>query len=339
MAYGISNIPAGWLADRIGPLVLLTTGISGVALAGLLVGLSQTYIMMLVCLVLMGILAGGYHPSAPSLVSATVTPEKRGRALGFHLIGGSSSHFVTPLIAAATAAAWGWRSTFIILAAPTMLVGIIFYFIFKRYTTARKSAHKSIGLIEQTPDEPHHVRRLISIIFVSNFAMGTLIAIISFIPLYAVDKLNFDKEAAAALIAVAYACGFWAHPLGGYLADRFGRVPVILAACFAAGPMVYLLNFVSSGLGVSVLLLIIGTLLFMRMPAAESYVISHTSERRRSLILGIYFFGNVEGIGLLTPVMGYLIDHHGFNFGFTSASIALVVVSIIGAILLRGTRY
>ncbi len=43
LACGIGQLPAGWLADRIEPRKLLTVGISGVALAGILVGLSQTY--------------------------------------------------------------------------------------------------------------------------------------------------------------------------------------------------------------------------------------------------------------------------------------------------------
>jgi MFS family permease len=88
LSYGIGQLPAGWLADRFGSRILVTTGILGVALAGFLVGLSHTFIMMIVFLVLMGLLGGGYHPAAAPLISSSVEPEKRGRALGFHMIGG-----------------------------------------------------------------------------------------------------------------------------------------------------------------------------------------------------------------------------------------------------------
>src|SRR5512143_1424501 len=79
LAYGFGQLPAGWLADRIEPRKLLTIGISGVALAGIMVGLSQTYLLMLICLIVMGFLAGGYHPTAPPLISAAVKPENLGR--------------------------------------------------------------------------------------------------------------------------------------------------------------------------------------------------------------------------------------------------------------------
>jgi MFS family permease len=63
-SYGISQIPAGWLADRIDRRIPMVIGICGLGLAGVLVGLSQTYTMLIVFLVLMGVLGGGYHPSA-----------------------------------------------------------------------------------------------------------------------------------------------------------------------------------------------------------------------------------------------------------------------------------
>ena len=66
--YGISQLPAGWLADRFGPRILITIGICGVALSGLFIGLSANYIMLIVCMALMGILGGGYHPAAPPLI-------------------------------------------------------------------------------------------------------------------------------------------------------------------------------------------------------------------------------------------------------------------------------
>ena len=52
IVYGASQLPAGWLADRIGARLLISAGIIGVAVTGLLVGLSQTYLMLIIFLVL-----------------------------------------------------------------------------------------------------------------------------------------------------------------------------------------------------------------------------------------------------------------------------------------------
>ncbi|MFC1930244.1 MFS transporter, partial [Chloroflexota bacterium] len=104
LSYGIAQLPSGWLADRIGAPIVMTISICGVAVAGILIGLSQTYIMLLVFMLLMGVLGGGYHPASSPLISAMVEPQKRGRALGLHVVGGSASFFLSPIIAASIAA-------------------------------------------------------------------------------------------------------------------------------------------------------------------------------------------------------------------------------------------
>ena len=162
-------------------------------------------------------------------------------------------------------------------------------------------------------------------------------SVISFIPLFVVDRFGISEEVAAALIAVIYSAGLWVSPLGGYLSDRLGRVPVMLAVCFIAGPVIYLLNLVPYGLGLGVVLVIIGMITYIRMPTSEAYIIGQTSERHRSTVLGIYYFGSMEGSGLLTPLLGYLIDQHGFYLSFTIAGATLVAVTLLCAIFLWGS--
>ncbi len=335
LSYGISQLPAGWLADRIGARILITVAICGVALAGLLVGLSQTYTMMLGSLALMGVLGGGYHPASPPLISASVEPRNRGRALGIHLIGGSSSFFLAPLIAAAIAVALGWRAPFIILAVPTIAFGIIFYTLLGRLAEKNKDKHKSTS----SPDHPiiqqrsHH---LVPFIILATFTAAVLISTISFIPLFLVDNFGLAKEAAAAFIAIIYLAGLLASPLGGYLSDRFGRVSMLLTASFIAGPVIYMLSIVPFGFGIGAILFMIGVILYTPQPATEAYIVGQVSGHRRSSILGIYFSGSMMGAGAIIPLLGYSIDHIGFSTSFTIAAVALVVVSLTCSIWLWG---
>jgi MFS family permease len=74
------------------------------------------------------------------------------------------------------------------------------------------------------------------------------------------------------------------------------------------------------------------------MPVSESYIIRHTSPRNRSTVLGLYYFGSMEGGGVLTPIAGYLIDHYGFGASFTAAGALILAATLICAFLLRGSR-
>jgi MFS family permease len=318
LAYGIGQLPAGWLADRVGPRLMITIGICGVALAGLFIGLSQTYILMIIFLVLMGVVGGGYHPSAAPLISASVAPENQGRALGFHLVGGSGSFFLAPLIAAAAAAAWGWRSSFIGLAVPTAVFGVIFYILLGRRAGVSDTQSVTADSHNEVPSSPGRWRRLVVFMLLGTVTQAITFAVITFIPLFMVDHFGVGEETAAAFLAIIYSAGLWASPVGGYLSDRLGRLPVVLVACLLTGPVIYLLNLVPGGLGIGALLLVIGVVMYVRMPVSEAYVIGQTPERRRSTILGIYYFSGMEAGGVLAPVMGILIERFDFYISFWS---------------------
>lgn len=341
LSYGISQLPAGWLADRISPRILLTLGICGVGVAGLLVGLSQTYIMLLVFLVLMGIVGGGYHPTATPLLSASVEPKDRGRALGFHIIGGSGSYFLAPLVAAAITAVWGWRGPFIGLALPTVVFGIIFYLLLGRQAGKAETQPITAKPSEQILPPPGHLRRLVAFMILSTLTQAVTFSVITFIPLFMVDHFGIREETAAAFIAIIYSAGFWAGPLGGYLSDRLGRVPVILVVCLITGPIIYLLNLVPYGfygMGIGAVLLAIGMTMYLRMPVTEAYIVGQTLGHHRSTIFGVYYLLNMEGGGVLAPVMGSIIDRLGFYSSFTIAGIAVLAVTLVCAVFLWGSR-
>jgi MFS family permease len=153
-----------------------------------------------------------------------------------------------------------------------------------------------------------------------------------------VDHFGVSKEAAAAMLALVYSGGLWAGPLGGYLSDRIGRIPVIVVTCLIAGPVVYLLNLAPFGWSMFAVLIAVGVVMHIPMPASEAYLVSQTSERTRSTVLGIYFFGSRGGLGVIMPVIGYLIDRFGFYTSFTIVGATLLVVALGCSIFLWGSR-
>jgi len=338
LSSGFSNLPAGWLADRIGPRILITIGICGVALAGVLVGLSQTFMMMLVFLVLMGLMAGGYHPAAAPLISSSVEPEKRGRALGLHMIGGSGSFFLAPIVAAAIAATWGWRGSFIGLAVPAMIFGIIFYIFLGRYARTSQAQPEATEHHDGTSLGTGRLRNTVIFLILSVFVAGVIHSVVAVIPLYMIDHFGVSEQMGASLLAIVYAAGFFGGPLGGYICDRLGRVPVLVVTSLIAGLVIYLLNLAPYGLGIGALLMGIGMAMFIRIPVSEAYLMSRVPKHRRSTVYGIFYFSSQESGAVLAPVMGYLIDHFGFYTSFTAASIATVAVTLICGVLLWGSR-
>ncbi len=412
LSYGIGQLPAGWFADRLGRGYLITVGIAGVALAGAIAGLTTTYTGLIVALIAMGIAGGGYHPSAAPLITASVPPERRGRALGLHLVGGSASHFVTPLLGAAIASQFGWRGSFLGIAGPVFFFGLAFFLILRNRGEQRYSAEPAVaaattgasadasiepgsgmadtgfdsgtaaslaggakgddrsgarpqdgsgehpgretessgarpqdGSGQHTGREtepsgarpaaaPNRRRTIIriSIFLVMTSAVGAAIAsMTAFVPLYMVDGFGLSEELGAATLSLFFVTGVVAAPIGGALSDRFGPVPILILLSVAAGPLMMLGAALPSAILFAGILLALGIATFFRMPVSEAYLSEDVPERMRSTVLGVYFFAGMEANGVITPILGHLIDTQGFEAAFGLFGLVLTVVAVTSA--------
>lgn len=380
IAYGIAQLPAGWLSDRVGPRYLLFAGITGVAVAGAFIGISPVFALLLVGLVLMGIVGGGYHPASSSIISRLVSPERRGRALGFHIIGGSSSHFLAPLIAAGMVAVVGWRGSLLSLSAPVAVLGIVLFVLIHHRMQASEnslpgqdqpmvptegpadaslagaddaagrdgdpgqvdakttdSGNAGVGENSRVAGKARRTglaARMTFFLILTGFIGASIGTIIPFIPLYLADIRGVDQRIAAGFISIIFGAGFFAAPLGGWLSDVFGRVRVMMLLGLLTPPAIALLVVAPFPFGMAVLLLVIGVLMFTKMPTAEAHIASEVSERHRSTVLGIYFFSGMEGSAILTPLLGAGIDRYGFEAGFSAMAAVLGGIALVCAAVL-----
>jgi MFS family permease len=212
------------------------------------------------------------------------------------------------------------------------------YFLLGGVESRKQQKQKTAKSPGEKKTSPLPRSSLVSFIILSAFIPAIIQAIIAFIPLFMIDDFGVSKKTAAAFLAIIYSAGLWAAPLGGSLSDRIGRVRMMLAMSFLLGPVIYMLNHVPFGIGFGALFLVMGIILTIRMPVAEAFIVSYSPLHLRSTILGIYFFSAIEGGGVLTPVIGYLIDQFGFYTSFTVSAAATVVVSFMCFLFLRGNR-
>lgn len=352
LSYGIGQLPAGWLADKVGRTYLITIGISGVALAGAIAGLTTTYPALIAALILMGITGGGYHPSAAPLITASVPPDRQGRALGLHLIGGSASHFVTPLLGAALAGVFGFRGAFLGIAGPVLIFGFLFFAIIRargeqRWEATQTEPAPDTGQREDAPatsgkeapkrgESRRRTMSRVAVFLVMTSSVGAAIAsITAFMPLYLVDTFGLSEELAAAGLSLFFVTGIVAAPVGGVLSDRFGPVPVLIGLSIVSGPLLVIAAFAPTAILFVTTIVVVGVAQFVRMPVSESYLSADVPEKLRSTVLGVYFFAGMEASGVLTPILGYLIDVQGFTRAFSLFGLVLMGMIVITSLILR----
>ncbi|TVR70359.1 MAG: MFS transporter [Spirochaetaceae bacterium] len=341
LSYGIGQLPAGWLADRIGPRYLLLAGITGVAVAGIMVGLSRSYPALILFLVVMGIMGGGYHPSATPIISMAVPAAQRGRAVGVHLMGGSASHLVAPLLGVAIAGVLGWRGAFLLVAGPILVLGLVVFFVFGRLVPShRVGAGSRFPAPEETARGRAFSGRIALVVAMTSVIGAFIASVLAFVPLFLVDVLLLSEAHAAFGLALFFSAGLWAAPLGGLAADRFGPMVVFALVALVAGPLILALAVSANPMTAMIVLLVLGAVMFVRMTVSESWLVDAVSPSRRSTVLGVYFFAGMEGSGIITPILGNLIDRFGFRVAFGLAGgitlVALVVLALAGAWFGRG---
>jgi len=334
-ASATGQLPAGWFADRFGPTPLIIIGTLGVAVAGVLVGISPNFIMLLVFLILMGLLSGGYHPAATPLISASVDPQIRGRALGLHLIGGNAAFFVSPIIAGAILGAFGeesgWRYSYLILAIPTVVFGLIFLvYLSRRGGSAHVKAVKQQIIVEKPP-QPGYKRRLIAFLTMMVIGGGIGMSVLPFLTLYMTDILKASNATAGGLMSIVFSSGLWAGPLGGYISDKIGSVKVIIVTGILGGVLIYIFKLVTLGPTLYILLFFHGLVMAIRMPVTEVFIMTQAPAKHRSKIFGVYY-STMQYTGAIFAIPGgYFVERFGFDTMFTWAAVGVTAVAIITA--------
>ncbi len=120
--FGLGAVPAGWLCDKLGAKPLLVVFFLGSAIGGAMVGLAESRILLGAGAVTLGLAGSIFHPVSNALIARSA--RRPGRAMGLNGIGGSLGVGLGPAYASLVAVHASWRWAFLLLAAPSVLLGL-----------------------------------------------------------------------------------------------------------------------------------------------------------------------------------------------------------------------
>lgn len=213
-------LPASYLADkwsRRGTVCLMgLTWSIGTILCGLVPSMAM--------LVLGRFLVGGgnssYAPASVAMLTNWFPKKSWGRVIGLYntsyQIGISGGLIVTGYLAAA----YGWRTTFVIIGIPSLILALTALLIpaGPAKTTAtvakvpRVSVREALSVILKN-------RTLMSTALATTFFNMTATSFIMFTSIYFMREMNMDVARAASILGLMGLTGFAAMPLGGLILD------------------------------------------------------------------------------------------------------------------------
>jgi MFS transporter, DHA1 family, multidrug resistance protein len=134
----------GNLGDKYGRKMMTVRAVLGLAVAQVLVGLSQDITQLFLARLVQGLLSG-FLPSAMALVAANTPKEKTGYALGLLQSATAGGTVIGPLLGGLISDIFGFRSVFFIVAGLLIITGIaVIIFVNEEKSSVEKSDHSFI---------------------------------------------------------------------------------------------------------------------------------------------------------------------------------------------------
>jgi len=297
--FGFGALPSGLLTDRLGSSRVLYICMLGSGLGAVLVGISQTSLMLGIALALLGLAMGLYHPAGIALIAQRV--RQRGMALGLHGVSGNLGIAFTPLLAGGLAFAFDWRAAYFFLAALTVALGVLLRYVRLGGETQRAEAEPLPAQPSQRGGSPLAPLILIYSIFVLNGFVYS--ASRTFLPTH----ISSDgSEAMGDLLAtLALLMGAVGQYVGGSLSQRF---PLERLAPLIAIMVVPCLIAVGTTSGALLVVAAGGFVLFSfgGQPIYTGLIADYTPGRLLGRSYGITFFASFGLASMGSTYAGYI---------------------------------
>ena len=337
-AFGIGSLPAGYLADKIGPRRLITLFLFGA-------GILAMGVWSMNSLVNYGLLMGGigffcstYHPASNTLISLGI--QEKGKAFGIHGIAGSLGVASVPVLSAWIGTALGWRMPHVLYGFFGILVG------FYSLTIPRRPLVRETGDAPAGSEAPLVFSYFnLVLFFLSAMALGlTYKGIMTFLPAYMgesihIGGLQLGKVALGGTVAtIALLSGALGQYFAGRGADRFQAEGLYLAAILLGTVFVFLMA-VSENL-ILVLSAVMYAFFYFSTQPIQNYLLStYLPKNRHGLGYGIHFCITF-GIGsTAAAVSGYLADHYGLRSVFYAMTLCFLFSAAMAfALFIRVNR-
>ncbi|MEO8625597.1 MAG: MFS transporter [Candidatus Limnocylindrales bacterium] len=275
------------------------------------------------------------HPVGNGLIAEQFPPERQGFAISAHIAGGNVGTVMVPLLGAWLIAGIGWRWTVVAFGLPAMVIAALI-FVLVRETGADRAAARAYGSLRSAMSTVLRDRNL-RLVYLSAAAGGGargLGVLNIFVPLYLTLVVKLDTATVALMYAVLVVGSVPGPMVAGWLSDRFGRKPLILAAY--VGGVVGLATFVLAGTNPALLwlaIVLMGIFNFVESPQLQALLSDLSPPALRDASFAVYFT-LAFGVGSLWVALYGIVDavfgnEVGLPITFWLMALAFVAASFI----------
>lgn len=266
---------------------------------------------MRVCVFVLAAAAGLNLPSNVATITAMVSREDWGKALGIQQVAAPLSLVVGPIFAVFFLKYFDWQMPLAVLGTIAIVASILF------------AKNSSSGEFLGESPSPSMIRTLMGYksfwIMVVLFAlcMGGQVGVYAMLPLYLISEQGMDADLANTLLGLSQVSCLFLMFFSGWFTDRLGEKRMIFLAMAVAGLATLMLGIATGG-WLKVLVFLQPALIVCYFPAGYSALSRCVQPNMRGLASSIVPpTASLIGGGLLPALLGYMGENYSFSLGIT----------------------
>lgn len=324
MAMAGFQLPAGFLAERIGSRGLLAFGTIGAGAAYLLLGFSAGYLSLLMVLFVAGCGNAVQHPLCASMVSGAYGGDGRRGALGtYNFFGDVGKLTFAGLASLAIGAGYSWNVTVQAAGISGVIVGIALYYALRLLDVGGPPDRPAILGAKQAAQD-WGIRDRTGFAALCGIAVvdaSTRTGFLTFVAFLLIERGLAESWAALAVVMV-FSGGMVGKLACGFLADRIGVIRTVIVTELGTGIGILMILWLPN-MAAFYLLPFIGVALNGTSSVLYGTIGDLVDENRQQRAFGLFYtLGSVCGI--LAP-LGYGLLGDVFDIPTTMAVIGCVI--------------
>ena len=312
----VAQIPMGFLVDRIGARIVLTTGLVIMAVCIGLMGFAATYWQVLILFTIAGIGHSVFHPADYAILNASIEPSRMGRAFSIHTFSGHLGSALAPATVIFLATVWNWRAALFIAGAMGLVAtGVLA----SQWNSLRDDVVPAKNTEAETrasgPGPKDGMALLLSkpiLLFFLFFLMTSMTAsgVHAFLVVALIELHDMPLALASATLTgylIASAAGIL---LGGVFADRTTRHDLQAALAFTVSALLILVVAAASlNLGLMIVVLVLaGLMQGIVRPARDMMVRGASPKGSMGKVFGFVSAGMAAGSAISPMMFGFVMD-------------------------------
>ena len=316
----------GWWGDRHPRRWLIPVGMLTAAVGVGLVAFSIEYWMTWLVVALAGLGIAAFHPEAAR--AARQASGNSNRAMSVFALGGNVGFALGSLVATALLLVTGLGGS-VLLAIPAVVMAAVLFIRLRTVLDGRTGALKRAVHPPSVDDWPAFLRLTAVVVVRSIVFFGA----ISFIALYFINDFGTSEVVGGTALTLFLVAGAFGTIVGGWTADRLGRLVSIRLGFALAVPSVLGLALAQNWVVALVFVALAGVTVFM--PFAVFVILGQDYlPNRIGIASGVTVGLAVTVGGLFSPFLGWVADATDLRVTFAILG-GLTVVALALAFLLR----